>query len=1162
MHQNSACLTSRLRRNTILATAIAPVAATILALPTSTSADAIFVPSDAILGGQLNTGANQFQVGTVGTTGGLNNWPTNESPVSAIDGFGQKYLNFAEFYTGILVRPAFNGGNGTVVTSMQLWAANDAVPRDPSSYELWGSNAALDFGSLSFDMGSFTKISEGGLGLPDSRNLGGTNVLNAANSQTIGFANTQGYKSYIIVFPTVKDSASANSMQIAEIQLFGSAAFTALTWTGSVSNVWNINSATNWDSSGATSTFSDTNGVTFNDTVTAGRSNIVIQAGGAGVKPAVVVFENNSVNYTISGEAIVSPGSLTLTGTGTVTLNNTNSYANGTTVNAGSLIVGSTGSLGTGPLRINNPNTGAGTAVNVTFNSAQVVGALSGTIAAPVTGTNTVGVQLNGDLTVTQTTGGTFAGDIAGAGALIKTGSSILTLTGSSVYTGATTVAAGTLSSSRPGGNAKGALPAGQPVNVNAGATLHFGADEGAGFGTGSVSGITVTGGTVTSAANTHSSLPPITLNGGTVTSEGPGGFVNGTVVNYVLDGDVTTAVNANSSAIRAQAVLLRKDPTNIGATAPVTFDIPRGTAPVDLKIQSAVYDLGAGLTKTGNGILGLGNSSFYTGPTLINGGTILAASSGALGTGPVTIGNGATLALEAATSLSGFAGFNLNGGATVNSSANILTLTENVGSQARSAFTVAPVNFGAGFSTSFVYTASGNRAADGFTFTIQGSSPTAIGGGGGQLGYVGISNSVAVEFNIYTGGGQPVGTTVTAGAAGPYTASSPVNLASGNPIQISITYDPVAATVSEMLTDTVANTTYSNVFTGISYPGFIGSNAGFVGFTGATGGAFAQQTISNFTFSNVSNDLVLQNAINVPAGGNSGIQVQPNAGGTAAAVSLSGIVTVGANGTLNVTSGGTATNAPYTLTLGGNVKLSGNATISVGNNGIGAGKVVAELPIEETAPANLTKAGPGTLTIAGAATYTGTTTVNAGTLMVTGSVSGAATTVTNSAVLAGTGTLTAVTIANGGTLSPGTTGIGTLTTGPLSLQADATLALEIGSTTADQVKLNGAGTIAGNVVLALTLTADPADFQSFTILDGTAALVGYAAGSRFSYLGGNLAEGQVFNVASGGFSQDFMISYLADGGKDVVLTAVPEPAAAAFLLLGLGLSLRRKRRG
>jgi hypothetical protein len=41
--------------------------------------------------------------------------------------------------------------------------------------------------------------------------------------EAVSFANTTSYASYRIVFPTVKDAAAANSMQIAGIQLFDSA---------------------------------------------------------------------------------------------------------------------------------------------------------------------------------------------------------------------------------------------------------------------------------------------------------------------------------------------------------------------------------------------------------------------------------------------------------------------------------------------------------------------------------------------------------------------------------------------------------------------------------------------------------------------------------------------------------------------------------------------------------------------------------------------------------------------------------------------------------------------------------------------------------------------------------------------------------------------------
>src|SRR5262245_48712160 len=108
----------------LLACAIGPVAL----------GDAIFVPGDPILGGQLNTGTNVFSIGLAGNAAGQNNWPAAESPDHAIDGVAQKYLNFGITNTGFLVNPAFNAGAGSVVTSMQLWTANDAEPRDPTSY--------------------------------------------------------------------------------------------------------------------------------------------------------------------------------------------------------------------------------------------------------------------------------------------------------------------------------------------------------------------------------------------------------------------------------------------------------------------------------------------------------------------------------------------------------------------------------------------------------------------------------------------------------------------------------------------------------------------------------------------------------------------------------------------------------------------------------------------------------------------------------------------------------------------------------------------------------------------------------------------------------------------------------------------------------------------
>jgi hypothetical protein len=205
--------------------ALFPLVALGLLGSVSVFAAPIFAPGDGFFGGRSD--GTSFLVGAAGTDGGAtvytdNVWPAAESPDHLFDGVGQKYLNFAELNTGIIVTPNFNGGLGSVVTSMQLWTANDAEGRDPATYELYGTNAVVTGGGP-FALNTFTLISSGGLALPTTRNAGGTAVLDVANSQTVTFTNTQGYKSYMILFPTIKSEPTVNSMQIAEVQVFGNA---------------------------------------------------------------------------------------------------------------------------------------------------------------------------------------------------------------------------------------------------------------------------------------------------------------------------------------------------------------------------------------------------------------------------------------------------------------------------------------------------------------------------------------------------------------------------------------------------------------------------------------------------------------------------------------------------------------------------------------------------------------------------------------------------------------------------------------------------------------------------------------------------------------------------------------------------------------------------
>jgi hypothetical protein len=176
----------------------------------------VFSSSDTIWGGQSD--GTSFTIGMPRSGAVGNNWPGGESPEKAIDGAGQKYLNFAKENSGLVI----TAGSSFVVDSMKLWAANDFTNRDPASFALYGTNAALS-GSAgdSFDMTAFNLIAGGSLALPDTRNGGGSSALLDAASQTVSFLNTVAYSSYMLLFPTLKDSRPAIAVQIAEVQLYG-----------------------------------------------------------------------------------------------------------------------------------------------------------------------------------------------------------------------------------------------------------------------------------------------------------------------------------------------------------------------------------------------------------------------------------------------------------------------------------------------------------------------------------------------------------------------------------------------------------------------------------------------------------------------------------------------------------------------------------------------------------------------------------------------------------------------------------------------------------------------------------------------------------------------------------------------------------------------------
>lgn len=129
-------------------------------------------------------------------------------------------------------------------------------------------------------------------------------------------------------------------------------------------------------------------------------------------------------------QTIAGTGTLTKTGSGTLTLNATNSYIGGTVLKEGVLGINSDSALGNSSSRLVMYDTTT-LQLNGNVDSNRLV-----TLAGRPSSIMTINTQANN---------GTFNGNIDGLGSLVKTGSGTLSLYGNNLYQGGTKVKEGTL---------------------------------------------------------------------------------------------------------------------------------------------------------------------------------------------------------------------------------------------------------------------------------------------------------------------------------------------------------------------------------------------------------------------------------------------------------------------------------------------------------------------------------------------------------------------------------------------------------------------------------------------------------------------------------------------------------------------------------------------
>jgi len=211
-------------------------------------------------------------------------------------------------------------------------------------------------------------------------------------------------------------------------------------------------------------------------------------------------------------------------------------------------------------------------------------------------------------------------------------------------------------------------------------------------------------------------------------------------------------------------------------------------------------------------------------------------------------------LATAAHADINGFSNFTLSG-SNPTVSGNTLQITSNDRYfAANSAFDSNKQSIGA-FNAHFTYqlgplgsnATDGFSPADGFAFVLQNSSNgvNAVGDSGGAHG-ANIDQSAVLDFNIFAPRG--VGTTAysNGNSSGVFDPTGDVNLASGDIIDVSLSYQHDLLTA--VLTDTATNKIFTTNYA-IDIASSVGGPNAYVGFTGGTGGGTSDQFIRDFSF-------------------------------------------------------------------------------------------------------------------------------------------------------------------------------------------------------------------------------------------------------------------------------------------------------------------------
>ncbi|EAM4773938.1 autotransporter outer membrane beta-barrel domain-containing protein [Salmonella enterica] len=676
--------------------------------------------------------------------------------------------------------------------------------------------------------------------------------------------------------------------------------------------------------------------------------------------------------------AISGSGNVVKSGDGTLTLSGSNTYTGGTLISDGTLVASNVEALGTGDvtndatLALNtggdftNNISGSGQVVKSGDDTLTLSGANSYTGGTLISSGTLVATNVDalgsGDVTDNATlelnTGGTFDNAISGSGNVVKSGADTLTLSGSNSYTGGTTISGGTLVASNVEALGTGDVTNNATLELNTGGDFinnigGTGRVEKSGDETLTLSGAnSYTGGTLISGG---------TLVATSVEALGSGDVTDNAVLELNTGGTFDNAISGSGQVVKSGDKMLTLSGANSYSGGTLISDGTLVASNVEALgtgdvTNDAVLELNTGgdfdnaisgsgqVVKSGDETLTLSGANSYTGGTTISGGTLVATNVEALGTGDVT--NNATLELNTGGT---FDNAISGSGQVVKSGDDVLTLS---GANSYSGGTL--ISDGTLVASNVEALGTGDVTDDAtLELNTGGTFDNAIGGSGNVV-KSGADTLTLSGSNSYTGG-----TTISGGTL-------------------------VASNVEALGTGDVTNNATLELNTGGDFINNIGGTgrveksgdetltlSGANSYTGGTlisGGTLVANDVNALGTGDVTDNAVLE----------------LNTGGDFDnAISGSGQVVKSGDETLTLSGANSYT---------GGTLISGGTLVATSVEALGSGDVTDNAVLELntggtfdnaiSGSGQVVKSGDKTLTLSGANSYTGGTTISGGTLV------------------------------------------------------------------------------------------------------------------------------------------------------------------------------------